>query len=1038
MKGSARAARAATAQDELLVLAAGDRTALRRLAGEAAERFEGSNGSPLRSLLAEIGEARPSHPLVLAVVSASAASFADKLRHAAGRLADPDCRRINDRGGIFFSAEPMATEGGRVALMFPGEGSQYPGMLADLCIRFDEARRPFDRIDSAFAQRDRDLLPSQIVFGGDHERIWDMDGAVEVVFSANAALLAVLESLKLEPDVVVGHSTGDYSALFASGAIAIKDDAELAAMMLGLNDLYQNLAAADVVDEVRLLAVGAGAPGEVDAIVRDIPALELAMDNCPHQRVFAGPPDAVASARTRLASQGAVLEELAFKRGYHTPAFWPALEQLRPFFEGLPLQAPDIETWSCATAAEVPDDVDELRDLVLRQWAMPVRFRETVERLWESGVRIFVDAGPRGNLSAFVKDILRGRPHLAVACDGHHKPTVTHLLFALGQLAANGVELDLGRLYVPAISGPPTRSEAIGEGPPSRRGPVLTLATGWPELRLPDSIPARHTVRGGNRAGEGSPVATFPQAGSPPQPSGPQGGRGPANERDAIVAEHFENARRMVKAQERVLTRFLEGLGTPRVDPACMPLLGSAYEVRGGVLDAAVELSVERCPFLVDHTLGGRVSEADPGLLALPVMPLTMTLELAAEAALAVHPGWVCIGFEQVVASRWITMSADGRTDVRVTARSCERSAEHAAVAVEVTGSAGESHLGVRVLLAPSYPPAPAAPRGSAETAPLWDRARVYREAMFHGPSFRGIEQVGRVDENGAEARLEVLPGEGLLDTGNPAFATDPVLLDQPGQLVGVWTASRLSEGCVIFPTGLERLELFSPPLPPGRRVGCRAAIRLVGDNGVASDLEVDDGEGLVHARFTGWKDKRFRAPAEFLEFMLDPKNAPLAGPLVEAAPPRDGGDAAAARVARDDLPPGFSARNGLWQQVVVGLTMSREERRAWREQKAAADHGERWLLTRLAAKEAGRRWLARRGLAVPPADVVTTDDGGVVAGATGRWVEMVGGTLEIEVRYCDREPAAEAECRLLAAGGADRGITEEHRRAARAVGAKG
>ena len=124
-----------------------------------------------------------------------------------------------------------------------------------------------------------------------------------------------------------------------------------------------------------------------------------------------------------------------------------------------------------------PEDLEQLRHLALEQWAMPVRFTETVLRLWDEGVRIFVESGPRGNLTAFVKDILRDKPHLAVACDGMNKPTVTHLMFALGQLAAHRVPLDLASLAPPPIAAAPSRAKTTEKGP-RRKGPVMTLATG--------------------------------------------------------------------------------------------------------------------------------------------------------------------------------------------------------------------------------------------------------------------------------------------------------------------------------------------------------------------------------------------------------------------------------------------------------------------------------------------------------------------------------------------------------------------------------
>jgi acyl transferase domain-containing protein len=979
--------------DELVVLAADSQRELAACARDAAEHARRTD-LPLREWAADTTAAHRDGALALAVVGSSCSQVSDKLRHAAERLGDPACVRINDRSGIFFTAEPLHPSGGRVALLFPGEGSQYPRMLAELCIRFPEARQAFDRADRAFEHHPRGLLPSQLVFGeASPDRIWDMDAAVEMVFTGNAAVHAVLGALELKPAVVVGHSTGDYSALFAAGAIQAAGDSEVVELMLGLNTVYQQLANAAALPERALLAVGAGDASAIERALELVPGLDLAMDNCPHQRVLCGAPHVLGQARERLAAEGALVEELAFRRGYHTEAFRPALPLLQPFFQTLPLQAPTVELWSCASAARVPTDLEQLRALALEQWAMPVRFTDTIRRLWDEGVRIFVESGPRGNLTAFVKDILRDRPHLAVACDGANRPTVSHLLFALGQLAAHRVPMNLAPLRGARIAPPPARGP---ERPARRSSLVLTLATGWPEIRLSAATASKF----GQRRPEVERPEAAVNAAAPPS-SAAAVSAGPQDPRAALMASHLAVSRRLVQAQERVLMHFLAGPAGASPSFA-RPLLGDHLHRQGDSLTARTVLSVGGYPFLAHHTLGGFVSAVDPALTGLPVMPFTMTLELAAEAALELVPGHVCVGFDHVVARRWIALEPGGHAQVDVVARR-RQSSEDGVISIAVTvGASGsaDGDFSANVRLAPSYPPAPAARRVTEEAPVRWDRDHVYRRAMFHGPLFRGIERVTRIDEDGADAVLEVLDRRGLMGSGQPTFAIDPVLLDQPGQVVGVWTADRLTEGFVIFPTRLARLELFSPPLRAGSRVGCRAAIRLTGDAGVVSDLDVDDGAGRIHARFTGWEDKRFDVPASFLAFMLDPRRSSLCRPL----PPSPGsrGEAISAqvqvRLGVADLPAGFAARGGIWQQVLAALVLSARERELWAASISSSAEAGSWLLCRLAAKDAARRWLAGHGQAVPPADIVVTDGAGGKLRAGGAWTSRVGGPIEVTV----------------------------------------
>ena len=92
----------------------------------------------------------------------------------------------------------------------------------------------------------------------------------------------------------------------------------------------------------------------------------------------------------------------------------PYVDHLRQIFEEAQILPARVPIYSCTTAAPYPDDPDEIRKLMVDHWLMPVEFRKTIETLYEDGVRIFVEVGPRGNLSAFVEDILRGKRFCAV------------------------------------------------------------------------------------------------------------------------------------------------------------------------------------------------------------------------------------------------------------------------------------------------------------------------------------------------------------------------------------------------------------------------------------------------------------------------------------------------------------------------------------------------------------------------------------------------------------------------------------------------
>ncbi|HUK55201.1 MAG TPA: beta-ketoacyl synthase N-terminal-like domain-containing protein [Nitrospiria bacterium] len=413
----------------------------------------------LKDIAYTLNTQQPLRPFRLTLVATSIDELLKKLAHAAKRLADPACRQIKEREGIYYFSEPLAPHG-KVAFLFPGEGSQYLNMLSDLCCHFPEVRQQFDLMDRAFTQQGRRYLPSDVVFpppttqdgqgnSTDEQKLWQMDIGAEAVFAASQGMLALFNCLKIQPDCVVGHSTGEYSALLAAGALSGEDnEGQLVRHILDLNRIYQEMAARNEIPEGILLAVGGVERQTVETIIgTGSEPIHIAMDNCPHQLVLCGSRHAIAWASSRLASEGAICTPLPFERAYHTSLFAPVCAALKDFFAALPLTTPLIPIYSCATTGPMPSDAEKIRRLALNQWSQPVRFRETIEGLYAAGVRIFIEVGPKSNLTGFVDDTLRTQPHLAVASDSHRRPGTTHLNHALALLTAHHVPMDLEPLY---------------------------------------------------------------------------------------------------------------------------------------------------------------------------------------------------------------------------------------------------------------------------------------------------------------------------------------------------------------------------------------------------------------------------------------------------------------------------------------------------------------------------------------------------------------------------------------------------------------
>jgi phosphopantetheinyl transferase/acyl carrier protein len=431
------------------------------------------------------------------------------------------------------------------------------------------------------------------------------------------------------------------------------------------------------------------------------------------------------------------------------------------------------------------------------------------------------------------------------------------------------------------------------------------------------------------------------------------------------------------------------------------PLVGRIVSHEPGRRLVAVrEVGLEEDRFLRDHILGRDHSTLTGALSGLPVMPLTMSMEVLAEAAATLVPGRRLVGMRDVRAYRWMALEGEKLT-LRVVA-SAKPDTDGREVWVQAFdadapgGAAPTPIVEGTMVMADVYPtpPAAAAPFALAGERPSkWAPADMYRTGMFHGPAFRGVVSMDRWGQDGAEATLRTLPADELFaSTRRPPLVTDPVLMDQPGQVVGLWTAEHLDTGFVVFPFQLEALHLYAEPPAAHRSLKCQARIALVGEQQVRSDLDVVDEQGRVMARLTGWWDRRFDLPRSFLAFLQSPREGVLGRPWPSPAPAGGAAGLQAWRLGTDDFPEAFfTSHGGVWQRVLALTALSRAEQEAWRALRTPEPRRVEWLLGRLAGKCAVRAFLeARHGLRLSPAEVeiVPDADGRPVAG--GAWTRDV------------------------------------------------
>ena len=897
------------------------------------------------------------------------------------------------RGRVFYDHR---RNDGKLAFVFPGEGSQYPHMLADLALCFDEVRQWLDfwrglyglpageaRTDIVFPSSEVDDARRALL----EERLHAMDVGSEAVFVGGMAMHALLSSLGVRADVMLGHSSGESAALAACGANAASSAQELADCISRHYAVYDALLKSGKIPVGALLAVGALPAEEVDRYLaqqgRDV---QVAMDNCSNQMVLYGSAADIAHVQDGLAQLGAICMPLPFDRGYHTPAFAEVSAAFEQYYGDIGLERPNVPLYSCASVGLFPDDPAQVRALAAGQWSQKVRFRETIRRMHDDGVRVFVEVGPSGNLTAFVNDILADRDCLALSSNVRRRNGVEQLLATLAQLYVAGRELDLGKLYgrrelvavdldaTASVRQPPVLDNTM---PMVRlnedeRAQVRRLAQAPSSTGVVAAIAPAAAADGTAEADE--PVDTPPVAAPAPDDDG----------RARVMSEYFDIMRGFLDQQRGLMEALPHAAdaGMPQAAETLhdvdsrTPLLDHVIEHDDAHLVAACHVSLEHDQFIRDHVLSGPVSDSDPELFGLACVPFMVSLELMAEACAARAGRYDVSVIENVKAFDWIALD-DGALDVEVHARVIDRARNH--YAAHVTTPRGIA-VSAEFRFERDWQ--------LAEVAPLADPrpwnihvTSMYttdRHAMFHGPVFQSIREILAWDDTGIDVRLSEVGLADFFAPGHtPRLVLNPVLLDALSQVAPCWLVQYVGPEFHSFPSRIDRIELYEPC--PADREGVVVRGRQRPADGVSTDINAPrdwqfdcvDGEGRVLLRCRAMGNLFFRVPPSYHMARVNPLQGFLGAPAEPLAV--DG-------VALWELPliPGelCTQSGGICMRVLAHVLLSEEERGQWRVLQGSVRRHREWLSGRAALKEAVRCWIhAQTGQLLYSADIVVLHD---------------------------------------------------------------
>ncbi len=345
-------------------------------------------------------------------------------------------RELREKQGLFARTQPTESED-RIAFLFSGQGSQYPGMMAAFADLSPAAAEVLENVDAWCAAHAVPPLSARMTSGAPLPS--SVFGVQSMVLTADLVAHAALVEAGIRPDVVTGHSYGDYAALVAAGVWAVGD--ALTATRLRCNAIEGA--------EVRGGMTSVTASQEqVQAILSDLPAgssVTIANLNAPNQVVLAGKRRDLASIETQLAEDGLSYQRLEVPGPFHSPLMAGARDLLAASLNSVQLQAPTTPYLSSVTG-RFEKDPEAIRRALVEQLLEPVDFVAQIQTLLSGGTTVFVEAGPRGVLASLTRRIVADADVLVLSTDDKARAgawSLARVAAGLQSRSVAGVQEDL-------------------------------------------------------------------------------------------------------------------------------------------------------------------------------------------------------------------------------------------------------------------------------------------------------------------------------------------------------------------------------------------------------------------------------------------------------------------------------------------------------------------------------------------------------------------------------------------------------------------
>ena len=395
----------------------------------------------------------------IAVDFTDAADLTAKLERAVKALTgtNPAVYHMLRQQGVFFGRGPAP----KVAFLYTGQGSQYVNMLQELRATEPIVAETFREADKVMTPLLGRSLSSYIFIDGDdpaavtqlEQELLQTEITQPAVLATDSSISRLLAAYGMQPDMVMGHSLGEYGALIASRSLTF------AAALEAVSARGREMASLSIEDNGAMAAVF-GPLTETERIVAETAGyVVVANINSNNQAVVGGATEAVLAAIDAFTAAGMQAIRIPVSHAFHTSIVAPASVPLVATLERLDVQPPQIPLVANVTGDFYPFDATsaDMLDMLGKQVSSPVQFVKGLRTLYDAGARVFVEVGPKRALHGFVEDVLGDHDDVLALFTNHPKfGDAVSINQALCGLWAAGV----GFKETTSASATPTRTPA--------------------------------------------------------------------------------------------------------------------------------------------------------------------------------------------------------------------------------------------------------------------------------------------------------------------------------------------------------------------------------------------------------------------------------------------------------------------------------------------------------------------------------------------------------------------------------------------------